>query len=183
MVIDVLLSIIFIIIFILFVFFWNGSFPPPLFILLGTSDEHLSLLEHLAPVRERISAVIVTTPQAVALLDAMKCLSFARSVELPVLGLIENMSGYVCPCCNEVSNIFSVGGGREMARTENLSFLGSLPVDSNLVTLLDTPNLRSESEQIEEPGFGLLQRYQKTTSSELFREITKHVLERLPGQN
>ena len=77
----------------------------------GTSDEHLSLIEHMAPVHPRIAAVIVTTPQAVALLDAMKCLSFTRAVSLPVLGLIENMSGYVCPCCGEISNVFSTGGG------------------------------------------------------------------------
>ena len=79
----------------------------------GTSDEHLSLIEHMAPVQARLSAVIVTTPQAVALLDAMKCLSFTRAVGLPVLGLIENMSGYVCPCCGEISNVFSTGGGEE----------------------------------------------------------------------
>lgn len=69
----------------------------------GTSDEHLSLLEHLAPVHSRLSAVVVTTPQAVALADAIKGISFTRTVNLPVLGIIENMSGYACPCCGEVS--------------------------------------------------------------------------------
>src|ERR1700675_3073096 len=99
----------------------NFTFP------VGTSDEHLSLLEHMSQVHSRLSAVIVTTPQAVALMDAMKCLSFTRAVNLPVLGLIENMSGYVCPCCGEISNVFSTGGGEEMARREGLPFLGSLP--------------------------------------------------------
>ncbi|EED79636.1 predicted protein, partial [Postia placenta Mad-698-R] len=103
----------------------------------GTSDEHLSLVEHMAPVHSRISAVLVTTPQAVALLDAMKCLSFTRATSIPVLGLIENMSGYVCPCCGEISNVFSTGGGEEMAKREGLRFLGSLPVDTELVSLLD----------------------------------------------
>jgi Mrp family chromosome partitioning ATPase len=72
-------------------------------IISGTSDEHLSLLEHLAPVHDRLSAVVVTTPQAVALADAVKGVSFTRAVNLPVLGVIENMSGYACPCCGEAS--------------------------------------------------------------------------------
>ena len=67
----------------------------------------------------------------------MKCLSFTRAVNLPVLGLIENMSGYVCPCCGEVSNIFSTGGGEEMAKREGIPFLGRMPLDPELVTVLD----------------------------------------------
>lgn len=155
----------------------------------GTSDEHLSLLEHMAPVHDRLSAVIVTTPQAVALMDAMKCLSFARTVELPVLGIIENMSGYVCPCCGEISNVFSTGGGEEMARREGLPFLGSLPVDTELVTLLDAAE-HEESEgsgterdglsQPSERAFALLERYEKTSSAKLFKNIVQAVLEKLP---
>jgi Mrp family chromosome partitioning ATPase len=131
-------------------------------ITLGTSDEHLSVLEHLGPIRSRVSAIIVTTPQAVALMDAMKCLSFARAVDLPVLGLIENMSGYVCPCCGEVSNVFSTGGGEEMARREGLQFLGRLPVDTELVNLLDS-------------GEEVLDRYGGTSSAVIFRILAVHV--------
>jgi Mrp family chromosome partitioning ATPase len=131
-------------------------------ITLGTSDEHLSVLEHLGPIRSRVSAIIVTTPQAVALMDAMKCLSFARAVDLPVLGLIENMSGYVCPCCGEVSNVFSTGGGEEMARREGLLFLGRLPVDTELVNLLDG-------------GEEVLVRYGGTSSAVIFRTLAVHV--------
>ena len=94
-------------------------------------------MEHLAPVHDKLSAVLVTTPQAVALTDMAKCLSFTRTVNLPVIGLIENMSGFVCPCCGEISNVFSTGGGEEMARREGLRFLGALPVDTELVELLD----------------------------------------------
>ncbi|KAG8774514.1 cytosolic Fe-S cluster assembly factor cfd1 [Ceratobasidium sp. 428] len=104
----------------------------------GTSDEHLSLMEHLAPVHNRLSAVIVTTPQAVALADAVKGVSFTRTVNLPVLGVIENMSGYACPCCGEVTNVFSKGGGKSMAEREKVHFLGSLPIDTQLVELLDS---------------------------------------------
>lgn len=126
---------------------------------IGTSDEHISLLEHLAPLQPRLSAVIVTTPQAVALLDAMKCLSFTRAVNLPVLGLIENMSGYVCPCCGEVSNVFSTGGGEEMAKREGIPFLGRLPIDPELVTVLDAAG-------------DVMDKYQQTKSSTLFASIT-----------
>lgn len=143
-------------------------------IFVGTSDEHLSLMEHLAGVHSRLSAVIVTTPQAVALMDAMKCLSFTRAVNLPVLGLIENMSGYVCPCCGEISNVFSTGGGAEMARKEELKFLGALPVDTDLVSALDGgPSAEKSSE------FPVLERYEKTPSAKLFKEILKGVLEEL----
>ena len=143
---------------------------------IGTSDEHLSLVEHMAPFRDRMSAVLVTTPQAVALLDAMKCLSFTRATGLRVLGLVENMSGYVCPCCGEISNIFSTGGGSSMARNEGLTFLGSLPVDTELVTLLDAAEKpQSDSDRVVENGgegrFDVLERYLKTSSWTLFKDI------------
>ncbi|KAG2076834.1 P-loop containing nucleoside triphosphate hydrolase protein [Suillus decipiens] len=154
----------------------------------GTSDEHLSLIEHLAPVHSRLSAVIVTTPQAVALLDAMKCLSFTRAVALPVLGLIENMSGYVCPCCGDVSNVFSTGGGAEMARQEGVPFLGSMPIDTELVTLLDaaeSTDLSAADEQRDEASearsFGVLQRYQKTSSAKLLSAIVENLISTLPS--
>ena len=145
----------------------------------GTSDEHLSLLEHLAPVHSKLSAVIVTTPQAVALLDAIKCLSFTRTVKLPVLGLIENMSGYVCPCCGEISNVFSTKGGEEMARREGLTFLGALPVDTELVTLLDAAESScagGPDEAIDLKAFGILKRYQETSSAKLFGSIADRVV-------
>ena len=151
----------------------------------GTSDEHLSLLEHMAPIHSRLSAVIVTTPQAVALMDAMKCLSFTRTVNLPVLGLIENMSGYVCPCCGEISNVFSTGGGEEMARREGLFFLGTMPVDTDLVTLLDAAQINKSEDtpdeaKLREQSFELLQRYQKTSSAKLFQNIVDKVVQTLP---
>ncbi|KAG6380841.1 P-loop containing nucleoside triphosphate hydrolase protein [Boletus reticuloceps] len=145
----------------------------------GTSDEHLSLLEHLAPVHSKLSAVIVTTPQAIALLDAIKCLSFTRAVKLPVLGLIENMSGYVCPCCGEISNMFSTKGGEEMARREGLTFLGALPVDTELVTLLDAAEPSSAGgpdEAIDIKAFDILKRYQETSSAKLFRSVADRVV-------
>jgi len=149
--------------------------PDKSYLHLGTSDEHLSLMEHLAGVHSRLSAVVVTTPQAVALMDVLKCVSFTRVVNLPVLGLIENMSGYVCPCCGEVSNVFSTGGGAEMARKEELRFLGSLPVDTELVSLLD-----GGSE--ENCKFSLLEKYENTASAKLFKNIIEKVLKGLGAE-
>lgn len=156
-------------------------------VIIGTSDEHLSLLEHLSPIHSKLSAVIVTTPQAVALLDAMKCLSFTRTVSLPVLGLIENMSGYVCPCCGEISNVFSTGGGEEMAKREGLRFLGSLPVDTELVTLLDAAEVEVDQDRLNEEtepntSFDLMRRYQKTSTAPLFAKIVGEIERILHGQ-
>ncbi|KAF8336970.1 MRP-like protein [Cantharellus anzutake] len=152
----------------------------------GTSDEHLSLMEHLAPLHPHLSSIIVTTPQAVALADALKCLSFTRNVNLPVLGLIENMSGYVCPCCGKVSNVFSTGGGEAMARRGSLNFLGALPIDTNLVSLLDHEEADSSSTEereinanAEPVAFPLLERYKETDTFPLFQTMLERTLLRL----
>jgi Mrp family chromosome partitioning ATPase len=112
----------------------------------------------------RVSCVIVTTPQAVALADAQKSVSFARAVDLRILGLIENMSGYVCPCCGEVSRVFSMGGGEEMAQREGVPFLGRLPVDTALVGVLDGG------------GAGVVAEYGGTPSSRLFVGIVEKLI-------
>lgn len=132
---------------------------------------------------DRLSAVMVTTPQAVALMDAMKSLSFTRAVKLPVLGIVENMSGYVCPCCGEISNVFSTGGGEEMARREGVPFLGALPVDTELVSLLDAgemaPREDSSLREGEPRGFGLAKRYEETPSGKLFKKMLDTLLDTL----
>ncbi|KIO29310.1 hypothetical protein M407DRAFT_242662 [Tulasnella calospora MUT 4182] len=147
----------------------------------GTGDEHLSLMEHLAPLQTRLSSVVVTTPQAVALTDAIKGISFTRVVSLPVLGLIENMSGYVCPCCGEISNIFSTGGGEELAKRENIPFLGRLPVDTELVDLLDSPAAAASQGDSSDPppSFPLLAHYKQTPSFTLFSLIVRKVADAL----
>jgi MinD-like ATPase involved in chromosome partitioning or flagellar assembly len=145
-----------------------------LLIYAGTSDEHLSLLEHLAPVQSKLSAVVVTTPQAVALVDAMKCISFTRAANLPILGLIENMSGYACPCCGEITNVFSTGGGQDLAHREKLRFLGSLPIDTELVTILDGEDAVSRTQ--EGSHFPLLTAYSRTPSAKVFGELLQVLL-------
>ncbi|KAJ3107773.1 Nucleotide-binding protein 2 [Phlyctochytrium bullatum] len=103
----------------------------------GTSDEHISLMEYLREFNPD-GAVLVTTPQAISVLDVRKELSFCRKVDLPVLGVVENMSGYVCPHCAECTNLFSKGGGEKLATENKLPFLGSVPIDPALVTLIES---------------------------------------------
>ncbi|KAI9721658.1 MAG: cytosolic Fe-S cluster assembly factor cfd1 [Chrysothrix sp. TS-e1954] len=102
----------------------------------GTSDEHISMATQLLdPERvtqsQTLSAVIVTTPQAIATADVRKELTFCQKVGLKVAGVVENMAGFVCPCCGEVTNVFSKGGGQVMARDWGVQFLGSVPLDGD----------------------------------------------------
>lgn len=91
----------------------------------GTGDVALSVAQ-LIP--ESNGVVIVVTPQDVALLDAKKAINFAKQLKLPVLGIIENMSGFVCPHCGNVTYIFKNGGGERSAKEYNLPFLGKIPL-------------------------------------------------------
>ncbi|MCO5585725.1 hypothetical protein L7F22_039661 [Adiantum nelumboides] len=101
----------------------------------GTSDEHISLLEYLAGYNP--TAIMVTTPQAVSLADNLRSLDFTRKTSLPLLGLIENMSGYVCPHCKDCTNVWGKGGGESLAQREGIHFLGRIPIDPGLVRVLD----------------------------------------------
>lgn len=101
----------------------------------GTSDEHISLLEYLRAFNP--SAILVTTPQAVSLADNLRSLDFTRKTGLPLLGLVENMSGYVCPHCTECTNVWGRGGGQALAEKEGIQFLGRIPIDPGLVRVLD----------------------------------------------
>ena len=95
----------------------------------GTSDEHLSVVQHLKSVAD--GAIIVTTPQDVALADVRKEVMFCRKVGLRIIGVVENMSGFVCPCCHKASTIFpkTSGGAEAMAKEMGLRFLGRIPLD------------------------------------------------------
>lgn len=91
----------------------------------GTGDEPLSIAQ-LVP--DPDGAIIVTTPQKVALQTIRRTVEFANKVNLPVLGLIENMSGFICPHCGTETNIFGSGGGNELAEELNIRFLGKIPL-------------------------------------------------------
>lgn len=97
----------------------------------GTGDEPLSTCQLINNVD---GAIIVTTPQEVAILDAKKCVNFARQLKVPVLGLIENMSGFICPHCHHKIDIFKKGGGEKAAGELGIPFLGRIPLEPDLVT-------------------------------------------------
>lgn len=92
----------------------------------GTGDEPLSVCQLIQPLD---GAVIVTTPQKVAAVDVRKSVSFCRRLNVPVLGVIENMSGFACPKCGEVTQILPEGGGKKIASDMNVPFLGAIPMD------------------------------------------------------
>ena len=92
----------------------------------GTGDEPLSICQ-LIP--EMDGAVIVTTPQEVALTDSRKCITFLKDLNIPILGIIENMSGFRCPHCGKKIDIFKSGGGKKAADEFQVPFLGSIPID------------------------------------------------------
>jgi Mrp family chromosome partitioning ATPase len=78
-------------------------------------------------------AVVVTTPQEVSVLDSRKAVTFARRLDLKVLGIIENMSGFVCPHCGQAYDLFMAGGGERAAREMGVPFLGRIPLDPRIV--------------------------------------------------
>ena len=96
----------------------------------GTSDEPLSIAQEIP---DADGAVVVTTPQEVSLLDVRKSISFAKAVDLPIRGVIENMSGLVCPHCGKEIDVFKVGGGEAAAKELGLPFLGRIPLDPRIV--------------------------------------------------
>jgi len=108
----------------------------------GTGDEPLAVAQLI----ERADgAVVVTTPQEIAVQDVRRCVAFCRQVELPVLGVLENMSGFTCPRCGEVVRIFGADGGRKMAEEMGVPYLGAIPIEPEVVVSGDSgsPIVRS----------------------------------------
>jgi ATP-binding protein involved in chromosome partitioning len=95
----------------------------------GTGDEALTIAQ-LAPNVK--GAVIVTTPQDVAVMDAVKAAKFIEKLELPVIGIIENMSGMICPHCGDIIDLFSRGGGKKAAKDLGVPYLGAIPLDPEM---------------------------------------------------
>lgn len=100
----------------------------------GTGDEPLSICQMAPP---RSQALIVTTPQKVAIRDVRKSINFCKSLEMPIFGIIENMSGFVCPSCGVTHQLFKTGGGENLARETGYRFLGSIPIDPQIVSSSD----------------------------------------------
>ncbi len=118
----------------------------------GTGDEALSIMQ-LIPKPD--GAVIVTTPQDVSLMDSRKTISFVSEVKIPIIGLIENMSGFACPNCKTVTDIFKSGGGESVAKEFGIQFLGKVPIEPSVVESGDAglPIVLSNSESASAKAF------------------------------
>lgn len=108
----------------------------------GTGDEPLSLCQLIDDVD---GAVVVTTPQEVALADVRKSINFCRKLKLPVLGVIENMSGFTCPECGKTTDIFKRGGAEEMCKQMNVPFAGRIPLTVEIVEVGDNGLLSADN--------------------------------------
>jgi len=123
----------------------------------GTGDEPLAVAQLIEGAD---GAVLVTTPQEVSLQDVRRCVVFCRQVELPVLGVVENMSGFTCPKCGEVIPIFGADGGKAMAEEMGVPFLAAIPIEPEVVVSGDggTPIVQSRPHSETARAFGRIVR-------------------------
>jgi len=126
----------------------------------GTGDEPLSVVQLL---ENATGAVIVTTPQDLAISDVRRCVAFCRQLNLPVLGVIENMSGFACPQCGTRADIFKKGGGQAMAEELDIPFLAGIPIDPRLVEAGDS-------------GISYLERFSDTETARAFEAAVEIIL-------
>jgi predicted RNA-binding Zn-ribbon protein involved in translation (DUF1610 family) len=169
----------------------------------GTSDEHISLAETLlknALPGQVAGAVVVTTPQAVATADVRKELNFCSKTGINVIGVVENMSGFVCPNCSKCTNVFSSGGGKVIAQEFNVKFLGSVPIDPQFVMLVEVgrrpvypvgtevngQDLGGQESgepkaDVKDPG-QLVEKYKSCSLCLIFKVITKDVMAVVEGR-
>ena len=96
----------------------------------GTGDEPMSVVQLAG---KPCGAVIVTTPQDIAINDVRRCITFCRKMDVPVLGIVENMSGFHCPKCGEMTFLFKSGGGQALATEMDVPFLGCIPIEPQIV--------------------------------------------------
>ena len=101
----------------------------------GTGNEQITIIDFIGEVD---GAVVVTTPQDLAILDARKMISFSRDSNVPIVGVIENMSTMTCPHCEKEINVFKKGGGKNLAEELVLPYLGSIPLDGDIVANSDS---------------------------------------------
>jgi len=125
----------------------------------GTGDESLSVMQLLP---EMDGVVIVTIPSEVSQDVVKKAVSFARQLKTPVIGVIENMSGFICPHCGAEINIFKVGGGEKMASEMDVPFLGRIPID---------PKICEDSDE----GIPFVVKHRDSTAAKAFTEIVKKI--------
>ncbi len=128
----------------------------------GTGDEPLAVAQLVGSPAE---AVVVTTPQDLAIADVRRCVSFCSDVAVPVAGIVENMSGLLCPHCGRRIELFKTGGGKTLAEEMNVPFLGSIPLDPNVVNCGDA-------------GTPFIERHAEGTAAHAFTNIVRTLLSR-----
>ncbi len=126
----------------------------------GTGDEPLSIIQLIPKIT---GFIIVGTPQEVAMLDVKKAINFAKQVKAPIVGLIENMSGFVCPHCGEVTYIFKKGTGEKISKEYEINFLGSIPMEPQVVEDGDD-------------GTPLILSHPASKSAEAFRKVVDNIV-------
>ncbi|MCG8569498.1 MAG: Mrp/NBP35 family ATP-binding protein [Spirochaetes bacterium] len=126
----------------------------------GTGDEPLSVIQLLQNVN---GSIIVSTPQDIAFLDARKTINFSRKLNVPVLGIIENMAGFICPKCGEKIDIFKAGGAKKTCKDFNIELLGQIPLDTDIV-------------QSGDEGRAYVYFYNKKEGAIIYKEITDKII-------
>lgn len=126
----------------------------------GTGDEVLTIVNTVSNVK---GALIVTTPQNLAVVDAKKSVNFCKSMKLPILGVIENMAGFTCPHCKKMVPLFKEAGGKKMAETMDVPFLGSLPFDAEIM----------DSSEDKKP---FIEKYAESQTAHLINEMTESLV-------
>ena len=124
----------------------------------GTGDEPLTIAQVISDAK----AIIVTTPQEVALADVRKSINFCKTVKMEIFGLIENMSGFACPHCGELVDLFGSGGGEKTAVAMGVNFLGKIPFDQNVVACGDA-------------GISYQEKYAYSPVTKVFEDITERM--------
>jgi ATP-binding protein involved in chromosome partitioning len=125
----------------------------------GTGDEPLSICQMI---NKLTGAIIVTTPQDIALLDSRKCVRFLKQLSVPVLGILENMSGFSCPNCGTKIDLFKSGGGEKAAREMNIPFLGRIPLDPRIVETTDN-------------GIPFVEKYPDSEAAKILGKISRSI--------
>lgn len=129
----------------------------------GTGDEPLSAIQLIG---DASGAVVVSTPQEVALLDVRKSIHFAAKLNLPILGIVENMSGFVCPHCGESLSIFKSNGTEKMGKELGIEVLGKIPIDPKIVESTDD-------------GKPFVYHYANSKSGEVLNQIGEKILKKI----
>ena len=125
----------------------------------GTGDEHMTILQAIPDAK----CVVVTTPQEISLADVRKCVNFIELTDSRNLGIVENMSGLVCPHCQGRIDLFKHGGGEELAKKHNVPFLGAIPLDVQAVVSADN-------------GVPIVSIEGESPAKDAFMDVTKNIV-------